>query len=153
MRGFARLADMTISADLAAKGVVRRLTPADPLADAGRLVAFCPLNTNYEIHATAPAGLDVCSGHVRAIVRIRARKLYTMPSGGGFVQPVMGSPRIVQGRVLSLDERELVVRAGSATFVVELPTVQDAIDLHTGEIAVNSLVNVVAFPGATLDVL
>lgn len=134
---------MTITADLAAKGVIRRT-----LGD-GRVV-FAPLDANYELHLLSPSTF-ADGQHVRGVVRCVARKVYTVPSGGGFVQPVLGPPRIVQGRVVTLDEREIVVRAGNVTFVVELPTGKDTIDLHSGDIAAGSLVNVVVMPNARFE--
>ena len=47
---------------------------------------------------------------VEALVRVRARKVWTVPSGGLFVAPIFGPPRIVQGRVRALDEHEIVIR-------------------------------------------
>jgi hypothetical protein len=136
---------MTITADIAAKGVILR-----SLGE-GRVV-FHPHHSNYELYLESPATF-ADGQHVRGVVRVRGRKVYTVPSGGGFVQPVLGTPRIIQGRVVTLDEREIVVKAGNAIFVVELPTGTDTIDLHAGDIAADSLVNVVALPGARFDLV
>jgi len=46
----------------------------------------------------------------------------------------------------------VVIRAG-AVVVVELPAADDALDLQEGPIAVGSIVNVVAEPGATMEVV
>lgn len=136
---------MTLTADLAAKGMITLVE------DAGKTLVFAPANTNYLIEAAGDGSITAASGqHVWGVVHVRARKVYTVPSGGAFVQPVFGSPRIIQGRVLSLDDKSIVVKAG-AVFVVELPTGPDTIDLHTGGIAVHSLVNVVALPGARFE--
>ncbi|HEV8292608.1 MAG TPA: hypothetical protein VGP94_11825, partial [Tepidisphaeraceae bacterium] len=78
---------------------------------------------------------------------VSARKIYTVPSGGNFIQPIFGPPRIIQGRVKYLDEKEMVVQAG-APIIVQLPVEEDAYDLASGDLMVASLVNVVALPGA-----
>jgi hypothetical protein len=134
---------MTITTQLAAKGKVLRL-----LED-GSGVVFHPIETNYELHLagnyTGPVGR-----HLYGVAHVKARKIYSVPSGGNFVQPVLGTPRIIQGRVLSLDERHLVVKAGGV-FVVELPEGKDTLDLNSGDIRVGTLVNVVAQPGATFE--
>lgn len=130
------------AAAVAAKGVILR-------AGEGRIV-FHPLESNYELDLVS-TGAFTPGQNVRGVIRCTARKVYTVPSGGGFVQPVLGTPRIIQGRVVTLDERSISVRAANSIFVVELPTGTDTIDLHTGAIAAGSLVNVVALPGASFE--
>lgn len=132
---------MTISPDLATKGT------AEPMSDGA--ITFQPLNSNYTHHLVADGGL-AGRGPARGVIHVRARKVYTVPSGGTFVTPIIGVPKIIQGRVLTLDERTIVVRA-AATFVVELPTGEDSVDLRRGDIAANSLVNVVVMPGARFE--
>jgi len=137
-----------ISTGLAGKGRITRIEKG--------LVVFAPANTNYALHLEAPASVHVAHTppshkHVLGIVKVKARKVYSVMSGGNFIQPILGTPRIIQGRVRSLDAGTLIVQAG-AMFQVELPTGEDAIDLHNGDIQIGSLVNVVAFPGAALEV-
>lgn len=135
---------MSKTAELSVKGTILRL-------DGGRVV-FHPLNTNYELHLESAADHSAFVGkNVHGLARVKARKIYGVPSGGNFIQPVLGTPRIIQGRVLTLDATTLTMKAGGAIFVVELPTGLDTIDLHHGAIGANSLVNVVALPGATFE--
>lgn len=120
--------------------------------DAGRVV-FHVLETNYELHLETGDDLSGLVGKkVSGRVRVSARKIYGVPSGGNFVQPVLGTPRIIQGRVIGVTGSSITVKAG-AVFVVELPTGQDTIDLHHGAIGEGSLVNVVALPGARFEVV
>jgi hypothetical protein len=132
---------MSISTDIRSKGRIVRTHNG--------LAVYQPANTSYEHHVTAPATLPT-DRPMRASIRVQARKVYGVPSGGNFVQPIFGSPRIIQGRVASIDGNTLTVQAG-ATFVCVLPTGKDTIDLHHGAIEVGKMVNVVAFPGATLE--
>ena len=81
-----------------------------------------------------------------------ARKVMTVPSGGNFVVPIFGPPRIVQGRVRYLSADVLVVHAGT-NFVVQLPVSDSAFDLSSGPIAMGSMVNATVLPGATLEVV
>jgi hypothetical protein len=118
----------------------------------GDTVVFVPSGTNYELHLkregesiTGPIDKPI-----EATIKVTARKLWTVPSGGNFVQPIFGSPRIIQGRVKWLDERRMVVQAG-ANFLVELPGNSQALDLASGGVEVGSLVNVTALPGATIE--
>jgi hypothetical protein len=119
--------------------------------DEGRTVVFAPRGTSYELHLkcvtpyAGPVNLPV-----QALIKLAARKVYTVPSGGNFVTPIMGPPRIVQGRVRAASDKQLIIRAG-ANFIVDLPADDAAIDLGNGPIAINTMVNVVVMPGATFE--
>jgi hypothetical protein len=118
--------------------------------DAGHVV-FCPAGTNYQIKLLTPepyAGPAATS--VEVTLQATARKMWTVASGGNFVAPIFGPPRIVQGRVKWLDQNTLVVHAGP-TFHIALPAADSAMDLTHGGIGVGSLVNVALMPGATLN--
>jgi hypothetical protein len=128
-------------------------TPGKVIAvmDDGQTVIFAPHGTRYALHLKASgAYAGPVNSPLEAILRLVARKVYTVPSGGNFITPIIGPPKIVQGRVLYADERQLVVKA-SANFVVGLPADDLAIDLDNGPIALNTMVNVVALPGATFE--
>jgi hypothetical protein len=114
-------------------------------------VVFVPRDTTYEMHLKTAKPYDgPVNGPIDALIRLQARKVYTVPSGGNFITPIFGPPKIVQGRVRYLDDRHLVVQAG-AKVIVELPGADSAIDLDEGYITVNKMVNVVALPGATFE--
>ncbi len=115
-------------------------------------VTFTVSNTNYELHLET-GGVSYTGEQnvpLNAIIRVVARKLWTVPSGGNFITPIFGTPRIIQGRVKYASESELVVSAG-ANFVVALPKEKDKFDLTSGDVAVGALVNVVAMPGARVE--
>ncbi len=117
---------------------------------AGKAV-FKPAGSTYELELTATGETNLpLNTPVEGLIRLNARKVYSVPSGGNFITPIMGPPKIVQGRVKFLDEKQIVVHA-SATFVVTLPDGASTIDLNNGAIGVGSMVNVVAFPGATFE--
>lgn len=111
-------------------------------------VVFEPANTNYQLHLAVgtPYGGPI-NTPLQAVVKATARKLYTVPSGGNFIAPIFGSPRIIQGRVLYVDDKSMVVQAG-CPILVELPQAENAIDLDNGQITVGTMVNVVAMPPA-----
>jgi hypothetical protein len=120
------------------------------IAIEGRTVVFAPENTNYELRLEAEGPLDgVHVGVITtAIIRLSARKLWTVPSGGNFIEPIFGPPRKVQGRIRYLDDDRMVVQAGTP-IVVALPADPSAYDLVRGPLAVGSIVNVSVLPGAT----
>jgi len=114
-------------------------------------VIFQPVDTSYELRLLmTPPDSGPPGRRVEALIRLAARKIYSVPGGGGFIAPIVGPPRIVQGRVRHLDESIIVVHAG-APIVVELPKDDAAYDLTEGPLAVGAMVNVVASPGARIE--
>ena len=139
------MAAMSTSTDFPARGKVLEIN--------GRTVVFHPSNTTYRLHLGIAAGTSVpTDAPVEAIIRLSARKVWTVPSGGLFVAPIFGPPRIVQGRVRYLDERQAVLNAG-VNVVVELPHSDAACDLARGPVEVGALVNASVLPGATFELV
>ena len=124
----------------AAKGKVLRAE--------GDTIVFQPSNTNYELHLKADNYTGPIGAPVDCVIRVTARKIYSVSSGGNFIQPIFGPPKIIQGRVRSIDGQQIVLHGG-APVVVTLPQDESAIDLNTGGISEGSMINVVAFGGAT----
>ncbi len=116
-------------------------------ADGGAVV-INPTGTSYEIKLTTTAA--PAAGRVDGLIRATGRKLLTVPSGGNFVVPIKGTPRIVQGRVKYLDQTTMVVHCGLPV-IVALPTSDSAFDLSSGGLAVGQLVNVTLLPGASFE--
>lgn len=113
------------------------------------IVIFAPSNTNYELYLQGQ--YDGAIGElIDCVVRAKARKIYTVPSGGNFITPIFGPPKIVQGRVLSASDRQVVIHA-SIPFVIDLPREDSAIDLDEGGIAIGKMVNAVLLPVATFE--
>jgi hypothetical protein len=112
-------------------------------------VVFKPKGTNYELQLEGKfeGALD---SPIELIIRATARKIWTVPSGGNFIEPIFGRPRIVQGRVKFIDQNMLVVQAG-ANFIIELPAADSGIDLAEGAIALNRMVNCTVLRGATFE--
>ena len=116
-------------------------------------VVFAPRGTSYELRLrTATRYAGPANTPVDAVIRCVARKVWTVPSGGNFIAPIQGPPKTIQGRVRAADERQLVVHAG-ATFLVELPSAEHAVDLPNGPITLGHMVNVIALPGATIEIV
>jgi len=115
------------------------------------LVVFQPSDTNYQLHLqTARPYTGPIGQPIDARLRAKARKVYTVPSGGGFISPIFGSPRTLQGRALYVEDRQIVIRAG-VPISVDLPQPEDAIDLDDGPIKVGAIINVAALPGMTFE--
>jgi hypothetical protein len=80
----------------------------------GLIVVEFP-NTNYQMHLVAGSDVpSIVGGRLIGIVRVDARRVDVVDTGGRYIEPVIGRPRRVQGRVISWDDasRTLVVDAG-----------------------------------------
>ena len=114
-------------------------------------VLFAPANTRYHLKLNTAGKYD---GPVNALidgfVRADARKLWTMASGGNFITPIQGPPRIVQGRVRFLDQQMMAVQCG-AVVIVKLPAADSALDLNNGQLEEGAMVNATLMPGAKLE--
>ena len=117
-----------------------------------RAVVFSPADTNYELRLDASGGVDGVQIGVmtHAMIRVISRKVWTVPSGGNFISPIFGPPRIVQGRIRYLDDHQMVVQAGTP-IIVELPHDPGAYDLVRGALTVGALVNVSVMPDGKID--
>ena len=115
------------------------------------MVIFQPKGTSYEFHLDAGADrLGPLNKPTQGRILLKARKLYTVPSGGNFIAPIVGPPRTVQGRVIGITPTQIVVQAG-VPVVIDLPGEPHAIDLGSGPVEEGAIVNVVAFPGARFE--
>jgi hypothetical protein len=54
------------------------------------IVIFQPSNTNYQLHLefADDAKPQVSAQPIECFIRVEARKVYTVPSGGNFIQPI-----------------------------------------------------------------
>jgi hypothetical protein len=116
------------------------------LRSSGTSSVFSPNNTTYELTIDGPS--VPLNTSIRVTLVAVGRKVLTMPSGGNFVSPIQGPPRVVQGRVLAIEGDSLVVQAG-VPIRIKLPADESAVDLNNGSIAVGQTVNVTLRPGVT----
>jgi hypothetical protein len=114
------------------------------------VVHFAPSGTNYDLHLSTARDVGAAGVLVEGVIRVTARKVWTVPSGGNFIAPIFGPPRTIQGRVRALDERSIVVHAG-VPIHVELPAAETGYDLADGPISVGKMVNIMAMPGASFE--
>jgi hypothetical protein len=116
-------------------------------------VVFAPRDTTYRLHLRTRGRLEVEPGaRVAGLIRAEAKKLWTVPSGGNFIEPIFGPLRVIQGRVMYLDEAEMVLQCG-APIVVALPAEDSAFDLINGPVALRGLINVNLLPGTSFELI
>ncbi len=111
-------------------------------------IIFKPTGTNYELFLEGPGYDGPMNIPIELAITVQARKLWTVPSGGNFIEPIFGKPRTIQGRVKAIEGQTLVVQAGIPLHV-QLPASDSAVDLNSGAVTVGHLVNVMIMPGAS----
>jgi len=121
------------------------------IAAADGVVIFAPAGTNYQLQLAGPNYAGPVGPAVQGVVRVTARKVWTVPSGGNFIAPIFGTPKTIQGRVRAVEAKSMVVHSGCPIWV-NLPDDDIVYDLANGPIRVGAIVNVTALPGATFEV-
>ena len=118
-------------------------------------VVFAPVGTNYELHLAVTGGKYEGSigKPVEGIIRVQARKVWTVASGGNFVSPLFGEPRTIQGRVRHVASPEALIIHAGTSFHLELPPNDIGVDLTAGPIRIGTMVNVMAMPAPTFELL
>src|SRR4051794_29313644 len=76
------------------------------------IIVFSPAGTNYEMHLISRAFAGPMNSPVKGIIRVHPKKIYTVPSGGLFINPIFGPPKTIQGRIRYIDEDQMVLHAG-----------------------------------------
>ena len=64
------------------------------LASKDGMIAFNPRGTTYELHLRHAGEAPPLNTLIDVLVRGTARKVWTVPSGGNFVTPIVGTPRV-----------------------------------------------------------
>ena len=136
---------MAMATDSAAKFLARGKVTAK--RGVGGIV-FKPTGTTYELFLEGVGYDGPIDIPVELMITLQARKLWTVPTGGNFIEPIFGKPRTIQGRVKAIVGQTLVVQAGIPLHV-QLPASDSAVDLNNGAVTVGHLVNVMVMPGAS----
>ena len=137
---------MATPLDFPARGKILRIE--------NNLVIFNPSGTTYELHLVS-AGGDLPEPSSRVVschIRATARKVWTMASGGNFVTPIFGTPRVLQGRVRYLEEGLAVIQGG-VPIVLTLPADPTAFDLVNGPVVPAGMLNATLVPGTTIELV
>ncbi len=94
-------------------------------------------NTDYQLHLIPEGELSLPEpgGEIVGTIHAQARRIDTINAGGRFIDPVLGVPRRVQGRVISVDgeKNEVIVSAGVPVHCHPTDARQNATDFHPGD--------------------
>lgn len=104
-------------------------------------------NTSYELHLY-PVNPPKAQVGKRIIgeIRVRARRIDIVETGGQYIEPVYGRPRRVQGTVIAATSDAIVVDAGVPVHVTPTDTRQKPSDFPIG-----SFVSFDAMEGAVFE--
>ncbi len=117
--------------DALARGILESLTDEE-------LVLAVP-HTEYKLHLapTVPAGefSKYVGKRIRGVIEAVALRIHPARGGGRFIEPVWGAPRIIAGKVCSVDKakRRVLVDAGVPMWVTATER-QDLSELHEGRL-------------------
>jgi hypothetical protein len=105
-------------------------------------------NTSYRIALIPEGPVEAEPGRrIEGTVHARAARIDRINAGGRFVEPVYGSPRRIQGRVVAVEEatNELVVNAGVPVHLTPTDKRQKASDFREGELITCGVLSGAAF--------
>lgn len=128
-----------------ARGTLAESHPATATRPAMVVIEFP--NTNYELHLLPAAAITTQLGkRIVGEIHVAARRVDVVETGGKYVEPVIGRPRRVQGRVVAIDAatNTITVDAGMAVHLKLTDTRQQA-----EQFALGSLVSCDVLDGAT----
>jgi len=115
---------------------------------AGEVVLAIP-GTDYRLHLAVEGDATPNDrGEVRGTIVAEAKRVDVVGSGGRFVEPVIGRPRRVQGRIVGADAARgsIVVQAGFGPMVCTLTDPRQSL----GDFSMGQLVGFDVMRGATL---
>lgn len=116
-------------------------------------VVFAVAGSTYQLHLKTASRYDgPVDEPIQAVIRAKARKIWTTQAGGNFLKPVVGHLRWLQGRVLAVHEHEITIYAATP-IIITLPDDTMAINLSHGPIEPGGRVNLFCFPGATFELI
>ncbi|MEQ8770374.1 MAG: hypothetical protein RIB60_07690 [Phycisphaerales bacterium] len=131
------------------RGVIRAVHEAT--ATKPRSAVLSLHNSDYELHVAPPSSgwPEALAPGSKVIGRLRAsaRRVDICRTGGKYVDPVVGTPRRVQGKVIGAEGGVLMVDAG-AVFALRLA----APGQKPEQFELGSMITCEVLPGATFEV-
>ncbi|MCE9589640.1 MAG: hypothetical protein K8S99_03855 [Planctomycetes bacterium] len=103
-------------------------------AKEGMIVLALP-GTDYKMHLAVAGALPAVGVRVSGRITARAKRVDVVTTGGRFIDPVLGRPRRLQGRITATDAaaNTITVFCG-APFTCELTMEKKAADYHVGDL-------------------
>lgn len=108
--------------------IVGKLIPNPPTPPRDGLFALALPGTDYLLHlASAQPPQPNPQGRLTGVIHAQARRVDIVNAGGMFIDPVIGRPRRIQGRVIAADPAANTITVKSAApLVCKLDNLQKA---------------------------
>lgn len=117
---------------LLARGVMGQPIPATATRQAH--LTFLVPNTNYELHLLGAEGVQTAPGkRLIGTIRVEARRIDIVQTGGQYMEPVIGRPRRMQGTIIAVRDGAVVVDAGVPVHATPTDPRQSAEDFKPGQ--------------------
>lgn len=118
-----------------ARGVLESVSERTK-TDPGHIVVSFP-NTSYETHLRPTAEITAEIGkRIIGTIRVEARRLDVVDTGGKYIEPVYGQPRRIQGRVIAIvpETNSVVADCGMPVHLHLTDARQKASDFAQGDL-------------------
>jgi hypothetical protein len=97
-------------------------------------IVFGVPNTSYQLHLVPTSPISTPVGkRLVGTIRVQARRIDVVGTGGQFIEPVFGRPRRVQGTVVRIEGDAVVVDAGVPIHAVPTDSRQNAGQFEAGQ--------------------
>ena len=99
----------------------------------GGMGVFSVPETNYLVHADVPQEKQMRIGErLNGFFVGKGLRFHQAKSGGLFIEPMEGYPRVVAGRIINFDNERVLIKS-VVMFCLELDSSQRLDDLHIGK--------------------
>ncbi|MFI4915730.1 MAG: hypothetical protein ACIAS6_04395 [Phycisphaerales bacterium JB060] len=127
-----------------ARATFREAIPATATRPAHVRLGFA--NTSYDLHLLPTSPVKAEPGDkVFGTIQARARRIDPVPSGGMYVEPVIGRPRRVQGRIVGHGSDTIIVDAGVPFHCTLTDDRQHAQDFKVGDMVTFAVLDGASF--------
>ncbi|MCA9300224.1 MAG: hypothetical protein KDA28_14220 [Phycisphaerales bacterium] len=110
----------------------------------GHLTMAVP-NSSYRIRMAGPTPKAEVGKRLVGRVSGHARRIDVVESGGRYIEPVYGSPRRIQGRVVAIEQNAIVVHAGIPIHCMPTDARQNPAQFEIGDFVALDLMDGVSF--------
>lgn len=113
-------------------------------------IKFGVPDTSYELYLVAHRPEAEIGKRLVGVIRAQARRIDVVTTGGEYIEPVVGRPRRVQGRVLRTEGGAVVVDAGVPIHCTPTDPSQSAAQFKPGDLVSFDVLEGASFePGPT----
>lgn len=120
--------DKTVAAPTKARGVL------EEARDERVIISFPNTSYRLHLHVLKPPSTPI-GKRIHGTIRLGARRIDVVHTGGSYIEPVYGEPRRVQGEIIAVEKTDgsIVVNAGPCPIHVKLGKLQKPEQFQPGD--------------------